>query len=81
VAKLQLLGCYMTRDILANIETQRCIVKDKQIEYFAAIFGVQRRQLVPGKTTLQWQDGGFGYETIVTRRPMSKSSSAQQSAT
>ena len=23
VAKLQLLGCYMTRDILANIETQR----------------------------------------------------------
>ena len=30
-AKLQLLGCYMTRDILANIESQRCGVKDKQI--------------------------------------------------
>ena len=35
VGKLQLLGCYMTRDILANIETQRGPVTDMQIEFFA----------------------------------------------
>jgi len=33
--KLQLLGCYMTRDMLANIETQRCPIIDKQIEFLA----------------------------------------------
>src|SRR5205823_1459394 len=35
VGKLQLVGCYMTRDILASIETQRCSATDKQIEFFA----------------------------------------------
>jgi len=47
VIKLQLLGCYMTRDILANIETRRCIVADKQIEFFAEVFGIQVQQLFP----------------------------------
>jgi ribosome-binding protein aMBF1 (putative translation factor) len=28
-AKMQLLGCYITRDILANIETRRSPVTDK----------------------------------------------------
>ena len=45
--KMQLLGCPMTRDILASIETRRCIVTDKQIEFFAEVFGIQIQQLFP----------------------------------
>lgn len=40
VGKIQLLGFYITRDILANIETLRTIVTDKQIVIFAEVFGV-----------------------------------------
>jgi transcriptional regulator with XRE-family HTH domain len=47
VGKLLFVGCYMTRCILANIETRRCIVTDKQIEYFAAVFGVGVGNLFP----------------------------------
>ena len=47
VAKLQLLGCYMTRDILANIETQRRIVTDVQVRFFAEVFGVPLAELFP----------------------------------
>ena len=47
VAKLQLVGCYMTRDILANVETRRSIATDKQIEFFAAVFGVHVGELFP----------------------------------
>jgi transcriptional regulator with XRE-family HTH domain len=49
VAKLQLLGCYMTRDILANIETQRRIVTDIQVRFFAEAFGVSMADLYPVK--------------------------------
>ena len=49
VAKLQLLGCYMTRDILANIETQRRIVTDVQVRFFAEAFGVSITELYPVK--------------------------------
>jgi transcriptional regulator with XRE-family HTH domain len=68
VGKLQLLGCYMTRDILANIETQRCIVKDKQIEYFAEIFGVKEGSLFPEKRRFSGRVVGLDMK-IVTRRP------------
>lgn len=47
VAKLQLVGCNMTRDILANIETRRSIATDKQIEFFAAVFDVHVGDLFP----------------------------------
>lgn len=47
VIQMQLLGCYMTRDILANIETRRCITTDKQIEFFAEVFGIPVQQLFP----------------------------------
>jgi transcriptional regulator with XRE-family HTH domain len=47
VAKLQLLGCYMTRDILANIETQRRIVTDVQVRFFAEVFQVSLAELFP----------------------------------
>ncbi len=50
VAKLQLVGCYMTRDILANIETRRSITTDKQIEFFAAVFDIQVGELFPPST-------------------------------
>ena len=50
VAKIQLLGFYITRDILANIETLRTIVTDKQIVIFAEVFGVPVGDLFPPKT-------------------------------
>jgi transcriptional regulator with XRE-family HTH domain len=47
VIKMQLLGCYITRDVLANIETRRCVATDTQIEFFAEVFGIQIEQLFP----------------------------------
>ena len=47
VAKLQLLGCYMTRDILANIETRRSIATDRQITFLAVVFRVSVADLFP----------------------------------
>lgn len=47
MAKLQLLGCYMTRDILASIETLRCVTTDKQIEFFAEVFGIPIQAMFP----------------------------------
>lgn len=67
VGKLQLLGCYMTRDILANIETQRCVVTDKQIEFFAEVFGVKEGSLFPEKRRLAGRVVGLDMK-IVTRR-------------
>jgi transcriptional regulator with XRE-family HTH domain len=67
VGKLQLLGCYMTRDILANIETRRCIVTDRQIEYFAEVFGVQASNLFPEKRHLSGKQVGLDMK-IITRR-------------
>ncbi|MDA1277618.1 MAG: hypothetical protein O2960_26765 [Verrucomicrobia bacterium] len=68
VGKLQLLGCYMTRDILANIETQRCIVTDKQIEFLAEIFGVKEGCMFPDKRRLNGRMVGLDMKTV-TRRP------------
>ena len=58
----------MTRDILANIETRRCIVTDKQIEFFAEIFGVKEGGLFPDKRRLSGRVVGLDMK-IVTRRP------------
>lgn len=49
VTKMQLLGIYITRDILANIETLRSSVTDKQIVIFAEVFGVLEGDLFPPK--------------------------------
>ena len=68
VGKLQLLGCYMTRDILANIETKRCIVKDWQIEFFAEVFRLNENELFPVKRHLNGKVVGLAFK-IVTRRP------------
>ncbi len=39
----------MTRDILANIETQRRIVTDIQVRFFAEAFGISMAELYPVK--------------------------------
>jgi len=48
-AKMQLLGCHITRQIIANIETRRSSVSDKRIEYFAEVFGLEVGDLFPKK--------------------------------
>ena len=47
VAKIQLLEFYMTRDILANIETLRSSVTDKQIAVLSEVFNVPVGDLFP----------------------------------
>jgi transcriptional regulator with XRE-family HTH domain len=46
-AKMQLLGCGITREIIANIETRRSAVTDKQIVILAEIFRVEVGLLFP----------------------------------
>ena len=52
--KMQLRGCYITRDIIASIETQRCSVTDLRIAFFAKEFGVTVSDLFPAEPTLRW---------------------------
>ncbi|MCG3148915.1 MAG: hypothetical protein PCFJNLEI_02367 [Verrucomicrobiae bacterium] len=47
VTKVTLLGCYMTRDILASIETLRCVASDKHVAIFAAVFDMPIEKLFP----------------------------------
>jgi transcriptional regulator with XRE-family HTH domain len=49
VAKIQIRGCYMTRAILANIESRRSSVNDLQIAYLADALGVEINDLFPQK--------------------------------
>ncbi|MEO7297367.1 MAG: hypothetical protein ABI042_02180 [Verrucomicrobiota bacterium] len=79
VGKLQLLGCYMTRDILANIETQRGPVNDKQIEFFAEVFRVKEGDLFPAKRRLNGGIVGLAMQ-IVTRRRRSPSGRRRKQA-
>jgi transcriptional regulator with XRE-family HTH domain len=57
VVKLQLLGCPMTRDILANIETRHSPLTDKQINYFAEIFGVEAGEFFSKSAQRKNKDG------------------------
>jgi len=45
VAKLQLLQCNITRDILANIELRRCLATDKHCRFIAKALGVSIHEL------------------------------------
>ena len=47
VAKMQIHGCYMTRDILASIETRRCPATDTQIKFFSEVLRVKVQDLFP----------------------------------
>jgi len=49
VGKLQLAGCDISRAVLANIETQRRIVTDVQVDALAKVFGVSRDDLFPAR--------------------------------
>jgi transcriptional regulator with XRE-family HTH domain len=50
VTQLHLIGnINMTRDILASMETMRCPIPCKQIEFFAEVFGVREQDLFPKK--------------------------------
>jgi transcriptional regulator with XRE-family HTH domain len=49
VTKLQLVGCYITRDVLANIEVQRSVVTDIHIRAFAEVFRIAEADLFPPK--------------------------------
>jgi len=45
VVKLRLLGCCMTRDLLANIETRHFALTNKQIKYFAEVFDCEADEI------------------------------------
>ena len=45
VAKVQVRGGSITRDVLASIETRRCIATDKQIFLFAEVLRVDIAEL------------------------------------
>jgi transcriptional regulator with XRE-family HTH domain len=53
-ARMQLLGCYISRNIIANIETRRSTVTDKRIAFFAMVFRVPLHCLFPAGLTLNW---------------------------
>ena len=46
-AKMQLLGCCMTRDIITNIENRRSSANDKQIAFLAEALQVEINDLFP----------------------------------
>ena len=68
VGRLQLLGCYMTRDILASIETQRSPVTDKHLEFLAEVFGVQVGDFFPLKRHFVGRPPGLTQELRTRRR-------------
>lgn len=45
VAKLQILQCDITRDIIANIELRRCVANDTQCAFLARVFSVSIDEL------------------------------------
>jgi len=45
VAKLQILQCNITRDILANIELRRSLVKEQHCRFIAKALGVTIHEL------------------------------------
>ncbi len=67
MAKLQLLGCYMTRSILANIESRRSIVTDIQVVFFVHIFQIAMEELFPDRGRLDGHIVGLDHP-IVTRK-------------
>ena len=77
VVKLQLLGCYMTRDMLASIETRRCAATDKHIEFFAEVFGIEVHQLFPNTRHFNGKTPEFK-ETKQRRRPGMKTRLARR---
>ena len=44
-AKLQILGCDVSRDVIANIENRRSVATDKQCFFMAKVFSVSIDEL------------------------------------
>ena len=69
VARLQILGCNITRDVLANIETRRSAATDRQVVYFAEVFHVKIGDLFPtGKPAISGQLVGVSTQAATRRR-------------
>jgi transcriptional regulator with XRE-family HTH domain len=68
VGKLQMLDCYMTRDILASIETQRAPVTDKHLEFLSEVFGVPVGAFFPPKPHFAGRPVGFTQDIRTRRR-------------
>ena len=69
VTELQLIGnINMTREILANIEILRSPATDKQIEFFAEVFGVPVQELFPKKPHFAGKEVGMELRIFTRRR-------------
>lgn len=69
VTELHLIGnINMTREILANIETLRCPATDKQIEFFAEVFGVMEQEFFPQKRHFVGKEVGIDLREFTRRR-------------
>ena len=45
--KMQVKGCDITRDVIANIELRRCVATDAHLMGFMRVFGVRLKDLFP----------------------------------
>jgi transcriptional regulator with XRE-family HTH domain len=69
VTELHLIGnINMTREILANIEILRSPATDKQIEFFAEVFGVMEQDLFPKKRHFVGKEVGMELREFTRRR-------------
>ena len=69
VTELHLIGnINMTREILANIEILRSPATDKQIEFFAEVFGVMEQDLFPKKRHFVGKEDGMELREFTRRR-------------
>jgi transcriptional regulator with XRE-family HTH domain len=69
VTELHLIGnINMTREILANIEILRSPATDKQIEFFAGVFGVMEQDLFPKKRHFVGKEVGMELREFTRRR-------------
>jgi transcriptional regulator with XRE-family HTH domain len=69
VTELQLIGnINMTREILANIEILRSPATDKQIEFFAEVFGVMEQDFFPKKRHFVGKEVGMNLREFTRRR-------------
>ncbi|HPV81470.1 MAG TPA: helix-turn-helix domain-containing protein [Nitrospira sp.] len=71
VAKLQIVGCDITRDILASIETLRSIATDKHVWFLAVVFDVDLRELFNPLPKSRPKPKVVGVATPVSKRPRS----------
>jgi transcriptional regulator with XRE-family HTH domain len=71
VAKLQIHGCDITRDILASVETLRSIATDKQVWFLAVVFDVDIDELYHPLARSVSKSTLVGIATPAAKRPRS----------